>query len=751
MLLDNPRSLRLLVSCLIVAVLQASAAGAGEVLVFLDNSASIKQLTRTYRDDILSVLGASPDRVFFAPIGDNASQGVLVDSYAPPAERTSLVDKTFRFSDVFTKIDGSLRAVEQSTSFVNIDRILVVSDMEPDSDNVGPWSFNNQDLVDLEGFLGRLGRWASAEQKKVTLVLHGWQAVPVVSPADIEDFPKEIRWRINQVPMSGNNLVDRDLVVRGLLRLKRDYPGIEMRVIPLTIDGDPNEEELRDVLCNYLAIKDPEVCWTYEAERTDFKMRVDFDRRMLLSTHLQETLRQSGGVKISIGPPRTIQMAKVESNLAQDHDPGVDFHFRVRAGTGGKPFYNPTLTVSLKKADGSVEELGNALTPPQSLTSEEEMVAWANGEIGNSLRSLITDHYPPVTKLKRFEVTGPDGQPLASGYRLQVRLSYSSTGSEPFESRTQETRRDAPVSFLLPTFYDEGVVRLKTRLLQDGVLKEGPEVDLHRLSKNDVKKRASVSFQVDPTVTRAFEVTHSGDPTVRFRFQVFLSTPDEKDPPVYVSEVAYGSPRAFRLLPGSYKWEAIPLNQPTLLAVTGGEEVHYPPEETRSIELGIRPDPLADESQWDVTVPNLMVAKSLTGDSIDVVNRSARTLPALFRYSSSYLELGQKDNLIQLWQAIADVLFDPNALGTMQRRLERSLIEAGLTGADGALRPEAYIFARAAFSVFLKGEDPFVSGDSETALENRREYNAWLDRITDNDPGDNLISPALKKHLRVER
>lgn len=760
---------------LAAAVLPVGAA-AGDVLVLLDSSKSIERLTRTYRDDILAILEASPERVFFAPIGDTASQGVLIDSYAPPDERRNLVNGTFRFADVYTKIDGSLQAVERDPRFGNVDRIFVVSDMEPDFDNVGPWSFNNQDLVDLQAFLDRLGSWASSRQKKVTLVLHGWSAVPVLSDQgdqNVDDFPKEIQWRIAHVPQSGGNLEGRGLVARGLLRLQRDHPQIEMRAIPTVVEGETNEEEFRDVLCSSLAIKDPEVCWTYEAEKTRFQMRVDFDRRLLLPAELRDSLRNAGDVKIAVGPPRTIQLATIANSLAADHDPAVDFHFRVRAGTQGKPFYNPVLSATLKKEDGTVETAGTVFEPARDLTSEEEMVTWVNNEIGNALRTLITEHFPPVSKLKRIDVIGPDGRPLATGYRVQVRLDYSDPSAKPFLSKTKETREDAPVSFQLPTYYDRGVVQLKTRLTERGEWIDGPVVELHQLGKNAVKRRSSITFQVDDSITRPFEVTHAGDPSVRFRFEVFLRTPADKDPPIYVGEVVHGTPHSFRLLPGSYRWEAVPLDSPNLLAVTGREEVDYPVEPPRSLELTIRDDPLADETSWNTAVPSLIQLGSLTGDAIDVVNRSAKSLRALYRFTSNRLEAGDTTDLEDIWQAFQDVLFDPHEQGTMERRLERALREVGLSTAEGGVSPNAYIFAQATFNIFIarqkaeksaaEGEDAsvaergadrydsHVSGDSESAIALRQEYNAWLDRITDFNPGDNLISPELRDRLRAEK
>ena len=151
-----------------------------DVVVLLDNSLSIHDLSKTYKEDMMDFLRASGEtRVYFAPIGETQyDPNSLPDSSSDTSGLKKRINNVFTFMDTKTKITESFNRIKDIASKSEVDRIVIVSDMAPDDQVQGNrWDFDIKDLKDLKECIRILEDWAS--KKKLVIYLLGWSRKPV--------------------------------------------------------------------------------------------------------------------------------------------------------------------------------------------------------------------------------------------------------------------------------------------------------------------------------------------------------------------------------------------------------------------------------------------------------------------------------------------------------------------------------------------------------------------------------------------
>ncbi len=731
------------------------------VFVLLDNSTALQDLTRTYHNDVLQILKGSHDRVLVAPIGDTTAS-VIIDTRDSSHQWSGLVERIFPFDKTIIHLDDSLNVVEEDPKlFKKLDRIILVSGMAPNFDNTGTWRFGANDLEDVKKFLDRLERWIGKHRKELVVALHGWDAVPRISTG-LSSLPMRLLERIEELRTNPEKLESeesRELVAEGLLNLSTRYPQrVKLLAIPKQINGVRNEEGMRDLLCAELRVSDPEICPSAGEDKVKFVMRLDFDPRILFPSELRSRLETTGDRQVNVGPTRSIKLTEIREEDSDAHDPTFDFHFRVKGGSKGKPFYHPIFMGTVRKANGGIASLKTPIQPERRLNSQEHVLRWVSGAIDKSLLSLIYQHFPPKTKSKKVFVTERNGKPVPSGYRIEVECQYGS-GSKPFK-RAMPTLGSQPINMELPTSFDNGRIYLKPRFFRDrqgeyeSWVNESADRDritLRRLSQRDVRKSSHIRVKVDPSMMGQIEVSVDSSVSAEVVWSVYLKTPGGAHPGPW-RKLGVGHAETVPLLPGSYFWEAVPVQAPGLLAKWDGNlDISHEHPQRERIRIKLSADRLSHEKNWTSVLEELFPLDRLTAEGKHIVSGSSYFLQALFRYSSEQIAIGNQEKIKFMWSIISLELFDENRQGTMKRRLRRGMEAVNLIDRkSGSLHDHAYIFLRAAFNFFLEEGDQTLLFDSRRGQELREEYNTWLSRITDSKAKRRWMSKDLQELLEAK-
>jgi len=688
------------------------------VLVLLDNSGSIRHLSRTYQDDILAAMEAAPDHLYFVPLGD-VQEGPLqvVDGSLDPGQRSRRVKAVFRFSDLFTKVDHTLRRVEESSVFEEAHAVILVSDLAPDHDNAGSWRFNEADLKDLDLSLRRLERWT--ESKPLTLVLHGWVNLPVAVPDDtLTAFRSELAAAIQRAAATGLNYSGngRALVGRGVALLARER-GDRVRLLAISplVEGLPNEEELGEVFCATLRITDQDYC-SVGKDKTPIDVRVDVDPALLLREQQIAMIQKSCSGQVYIGTPREVRVSVARSASTDGRDPSSDLHFRVLRSATGDPKHFPRVRATVKTLQGEVVEL-DEVTSTDRQVDTDQVATWAADSVASQIRAAAAEYYPPVRKLKKIFLRDPQGKAVGEGYRVRV-TTYQSQG-EPDRSKARVTNEDGAVRIPLPTAYERAEVQL---LVGDG------SIVVETLEPRAVRARQDLQIAVPDGLFRECRFERAGQ-GVQAEMSIFLEG-GERD--YLVRKLGWdGRPISVSLLPGTYRCEVTPVDARNVLASAstslGPTFVISSQASTLDMTVSLLPDPLAEPSDWERQVGAFLAEGRLLPGAADLVRNSANVVAALLRYSSNRLDGGgSPEDLRPMWGEVRRVAFDPQRQTQMQRRLARAMAGVGLDPAE----PSAFLFLRAAFNIMVDGRDPWLAADSAQVLEQRRAYNAWLERVT---------------------
>ncbi len=401
------------------------------VLVFLDNSGSMSELSKTYQRDILALMKVfSGKRLYFAPIGAPSGPVRLVDSADEPAAQRQSVQSLFRFQDAYTKVDLSLQRVEATTAFAQAHQILIVSDMESDFDNAGIGTLNGRDLKDLRSALQRLESWVTQHDKSIELILHGWNAPPNHPKRAWQRFAAawqsaQSKARTGLLKQVGEN---RRLIGLGVQQLDETHANrMVLRHIAKAIDRRLNQEGFRNVLCGILPIADPQEQVCLAPAKDTFNVRIDVDHRIpqLSRAHLQalEELIPPDVIPQS-GPKRAIRVEPIRRGVETAHDSNADYHFRVLRSRRGAPHHYPTIQATAHTCQAPDVKEKDAVRSQSKRTSPRAMLSWSGKMVKTLLEQYIDEDCPIPERKKKFWLFAAPNQPLQGGYDFFVRTAY---------------------------------------------------------------------------------------------------------------------------------------------------------------------------------------------------------------------------------------------------------------------------------------------------------------------------------------
>jgi hypothetical protein len=767
-----------LIAGLALAVMPVVAASE-QFIVLLDNSASVKG-GDTYLADIADIMSvAGRNHYLFAPIGaaDDDAAGAPVAVGSKDGDREQALRSLFDFKDVHTRIDASLARIESRPDFADTDEVVIVSDMDPDSQlfRGSEWCFNDADIDDLIATNARLERWLE-QGKRITIALHQWdrKSTAYFSDDELRRIHEHLTRRRAEIaertvcdtpgraqgnPNTANRerAENRRLVEKVVKSLEVRYPTqVTLKNIP---QNQP--EQFLGLLCGRLNVNDIDQQVCVVPEKKEFKVLIGFNNRLSVGQSQAEWFRRELPEEVYVPQKRLIPKEQLEvltRSPSRDEAGRYDYSFAVEPGSQGKPFYRPTIYSLVRRANGRVEMKENVVTEHDN-PDHLAMMDWALTRITELLGNYIDDDFPVSKPLKRIKVAklGRDGkpQPIPRGYVFLVQTQYPEI--EPIASRTSTPDGNGLLKFRIPR--SEGAKNsLLLRLAEDNsiLMAEIPADRIEGRKTINIGIRpeyfspVSIDF-APPTAADSISPDGAQGQALQVQLATYLKGADEYE--VHTEQLGIPGQARLELLPGTYRIEVTPVDRPDLRAIIQENLLVSSDRQQEPIPFTLERDSLY--RGIDDPIPDTWLGLSedwiglgrLNNDALTAIGSSAYVLTALLRYSSIALADGAGDELTNLWRLLRAELFNEERQ-TKQRQLQRALDELFFT--DDVDASTCYLHAEAMFDQFIDARSPGFSGTTGEQKMLQLRYKAWLDRIADRTAEhDRLLSKPLAERLKA--
>jgi hypothetical protein len=450
----------------------------------------------------------------------------------------------------------------------------------------------------------------------------------------------------------------------------------------------------------------------------------------------------------------------LNKNPVEDETKRNDYTFVVIAGTEGQPFYQPKIYSFVKRPNGKVEAK-DVVTTEHINPDQLAMLDWVVTRITDLLEDYIDEDFPVSKPLKRIKVAQFDNDgkpiPIPSGYVFFIETTYPDVQG-PIRTKTRTPDAEGLLGFRIPRSEEaENALFLRTSA-DDRLL-------VANIPGERIKDRKPIKIGIRPEYFRpidieiassmpAVDTEGSADAATIKPFQVelaaFLIEPDEYE--VLRETVGVPGVAKIELLPGTYSLELVPIGRPELRAFIQDKLVVPSDRRVEEVLAELGRDPLyrkpgdAVPESW-LGLSDWVQLGRLNNEALDATGGSAFILTALLRYTSSAMEQGQdQDELTKLWKLLREELFIEQGR-TKERQLDRALQQLGFNEDDGASR---YLLVKAMFDQFIGGRSSILAGTTDDKVNLRRNYNTWLNRITDRPSGNRLMSGTLADVLEFK-
>lgn len=751
---------------------------AEKVLVFLDNSGTLKPVSTSYRMDIKNIMDVRGQHVyFFAPVGiadKNARR--LVDSRLDKAVRDAHVDEIFNFRDIHTKIDPSFKLIENTEAFRIADKIIIISDMESDYQiSEKRWYFDQNDLMDVRGYLRRMKSWVEKHNKKILIVLHGWEksldrylrdhSQLKSNDETFDTFDQEMDLALQTAKLYGmvrESWRNQILTAKGLYRFKTFHPkAVEIHNMAAG-KGIQSIEAFIHRLCGCLPHDDPEGYVCVREFRDTFQIRIDFDRRLGLNAyHKEKFLKDMENIVLFAGPKRTVYLKDRVAFMAfrekTAHDSSVDYHFQISAGSG-TPYYYPVISASVRQGTGQIEEKP-AFSDERKKTSLLDMLNWVESELTeNLLKNYIATDFPPGTKSMHLFLTMSDQQvPVPAGYRIYAETRQPGAPDplmshihQILDREVHEGKNYGAMTLAIPNINQDAAIFLKLPGDRESDAITG--LPISRVTRQDMKTRRNIFINIASEKMRPYEMTFQND-NGPLSWRVYLKELGEK---YLIDEKQISDPTKpyqVNLLPGLYQIEMIPEKEikaeiiPNLKVMpdTGASAQERIMRDSVSFE----PDPLKDPSAWAGFFQN-GYGDEPTFEEVVMAQRSAYFLNALLGYTSDQLanntpDPTRLDVIKRQWENIYKIYFSSAKDESNKRLLRRAMKEINLSNTTDAQDPDSFALLKYMFQMFIYKSSNYLKGSGEVAMSRRNTYNNWINDMEK----DKFIKSALADRIRV--
>ncbi|MCK5718196.1 MAG: hypothetical protein KAH77_11960, partial [Thiomargarita sp.] len=365
---------------------------------------------------------AGDDTFYFIPIGNSKKDYREVQS-------KDSIQEVFKFNEQYTHIYGSLKRAEQSPYFNKVDKILIISDMEPDYQvSQAPWYFTRSEISSIKKTHLLLQRWSKT--KKIHIVLQGWGNPPTREHYHIgeyETYDTLLQTQTKRI-ISKNN---KKLAAFSLIALAEEKT-VRLYATSRSASEAQNTEELHHIFCQNLPVKDKKMCTQPITPRqisNNFTLTIDIAKPIPLSRYFPD-LRERIWDSQFIGPSRQFKITSLKKGISKT-TPKTHFYFKVIPSDAGMSYSQPQI---LAHAQCTTEE---HTVSEKRLSSPEQATRWIASVINSELKRMVTKCYPPAAPLKLIYVKDRQGRPLSGNYKFLVQYSYKGM---------QEQKKTAPTS-----------------------------------------------------------------------------------------------------------------------------------------------------------------------------------------------------------------------------------------------------------------------------------------------------------------
>lgn len=495
--------------------------------------------------------------------------------------------------------------------------------------------FDKQDIDDANNTHNLLKGWVD-QGKQLYIVLHDWENVPERDNRDFQPFistddsllnlwraQKKKARRVQFVREPNTN---KKLIALSLLELKEYEPSaVQLFPMPLETNNKPNHEGFRQVLCGFLPISSRDAAGVCDVEiPKEFSVAIEISRPLALSRYF-ELLRGLINESQLIGPLRHFKIVSIKrgrwrncGETPLNHNIKADFYFRMCEGDSSPSYRHPRLLTFAKDVSGGwlPSDTFDVAETDVAFPDKEHATRWLASSINAKHREIVSKYYKVPVPLKTIYLVNQYKESLFGNYQFSVLYRFDGTSKD--EETKRRSANDGMVKLPIPR---EGIDYAQLCLNTDEGCYYLGDLDVDELdSPSDITFTIQARQKVPVTLkwggrfqAAAVEIFHKGG-----------ALGDEKMS-IYKETFHSAKQAKISLLPGSYYWEAIPVNGRDVLGSLGDLIVLSPKSGNEpNIWLELKNDPLADRSQWDSVMGGLLDSSGeLTEDAQTLINGSA--------------------------------------------------------------------------------------------------------------------------------
>ena len=735
------------------------------ILVLLDNTFSMNKRGDSFRHSICkigdpkSTLG---NTFYFAPIGKPSAKWKVIEN--SKRSFSSNIKKLFTFEDRFTDIDSSFQWIEQSDCFVQkkINKILIISDMEPDVRNTGkkPWVYDRSDLENMRNYLIRLKRWSRTIE--VEIVLYGWRNDynQSLTAKEIERTYIDNEWNQIEREIQRRSLCKHcEKPIRSLLKKELDLIAL---VNPLfTVDTISEDESPLNILCKKLPNN---IC--SKQLKDSLSIRVDIDPKLQISLDGSVMLTMPRFVRRR-GPQRTIRLIDntIHYGIQPEHDRKADYHFRIMSSDKGRTFSYPYLLVTVQKDqemivqnDPNIKKIVETKTdkngsemlkkPKKSRASKKDVLFWLGNEMKNVLEEYSIDDFPIQKDNITIKIKNFDNSPINKGYRFHVKTKYDAGDFEP-SNTTEQTDDEGIVSMQVPLQGKSTLYMVYTKKNFTTKKEEDIYIEIEKLENHILKTDKVFTVTLPPELytmlNQSFDFNDSKP--VGINLKIFL---DDGELFLIKSEDCETSDvNEFYLLPGQYIFEAIPGEDPDYLSDFPQKRIDYKHNKEMLKEpFSTRILKDIHKDKWYKQCINSNGIVQSFSEVFRISQSSAYFLKGLLEFISSddYTENTKK----QLIKNLKDKYYFSDEDQTMlERRIQRAMIKIQLikkTNSGLQVIPDAYMMLQVLYDRYLSNG----KSNSDEILVSQGSKNFYNEWITYTLKAHHMINEKLEAILLIK-
>jgi len=338
----------------LLVLITFNTAYAHKVVIFMDNSGSIKQFQRSFFRNQIRKIFRLAERlkdldVVFIPIGNQPVKEKKLSIVTNADE----IEDVFQFRDSYTHINDTLKRAEEEKIITNDTKlILFISDMEPDITNTEEnWQLLAKDYQDLLNYYQVLQRWVKSG-KELQFILLNHPKLPTFKKASL--LNDEV---IRNLKSDITDAIDRKKIYQKNEEKKMKNKHIT-NISKYIYDQNQNQYIIQKVLrsliysakntkCSYETLLLDERTIFYSIVEsildptlvTRFKVKIEFEKQIVdcESTYpfdIIDELNKRLPKKVGKNPVRYLDFTYVNGS-SDIHDKDYDYHFHfIRSDDG---------------------------------------------------------------------------------------------------------------------------------------------------------------------------------------------------------------------------------------------------------------------------------------------------------------------------------------------------------------------------------------------------------------------------------